>query len=252
MVTCESDTEGKTDDEVTAIWEDWRNKRSKKKIADAYAEIVLRVEDSQLAHMRSRDPETVWDVLAQVHRARGLATRLALRRQFLTSVKGTEEAMSAWVGRVKATSHQLEDIGVDISDEDTILALTMGLNKSYDSFIISLDTTPAEQLTLEYVISRMLNEEVRHDNVQAHGLVMKAKEESKVRVKKEEENVALAATHGDGSAVCWRCGKPGHLKAFCTAKPLRGKGTDQANVAFAAIGLDSDDEFLTQVSGSDE
>ena len=87
-------------------------KRAKKKIADAYAEIVLRVEDSQLAHMRSHDPEIVWDTLARVHRVRGLATRLALRRQLLTLVKGAEEVMSAWVGHVKAMSHQMEDIGV--------------------------------------------------------------------------------------------------------------------------------------------
>ena len=253
MVTCETDMEGKTEADTEAIWDDWRKKRSKKKIADAYAEIVLRVEDSQLAHMRSRDPEIVWDVLAQVHRARGLATRLALRRLFLTSVKGADEAMSAWVGRVKSMSYRLEDIGVDVSDEDTILALTMGLNKSYDSFIISLDTTSPEQLTLEHVISRMLNEEVRRDNASVQGVAVKAREKSEVRVKKEEENVAMAAIQVDGRAVCWRCGKPGHLKAFCTAKPLRGKGSDQANVASAAIGIgiDLDDEYLTEVD-SDE
>ena len=175
MVMCETDMEGMTDAEIAAIWEDWRKKRSKKKIAEAYAEIIVRVEDSQLAHMRSRHPEIVWDTLAQVHRARGLATRLALRRQFLTSVKGAEEIMSAWVGRVKLMSHRLEDIGVDISDEETILTLTMGLNKSYDSFIISLDTTPPEQLTLEHVISRMLNEEVRRDNVEIQGVAIKGK-----------------------------------------------------------------------------
>jgi predicted restriction endonuclease len=105
MVMCETDTDGKTDVEVATIWEDWRKKRLKKKIADAYAEIVLRVEDSQLMHMRSHDPEILWDVLAQVHCARGLVMRLALWRQFLTSVKGTEEAMLAWVGCVKTMSH---------------------------------------------------------------------------------------------------------------------------------------------------
>jgi hypothetical protein len=67
MVVCESDREGKTDAEVAAIWEDWRKKRSKKKIADAYAGIVLRVEDSQLAHMHSHNLETVCNTLAQVH-----------------------------------------------------------------------------------------------------------------------------------------------------------------------------------------
>ena len=64
----------------------------------------------------------------------------------------------------------LEDIGVDVSDEDSILALKMGLDKSYDSFIISLDTTPPEQLTLNYVISRMLNEEVHCNNVKIQGV----------------------------------------------------------------------------------
>src|ERR1700683_3138361 len=243
-VTCEADTKGKTDAEVEAIWEDWRKKRSAKKITEAYAEIVLRVEDSQLVHMRSKDPETIWDTLAQVHRARGLATRLALWRRFLTSVKEMEESMGAWVGHVKSRSFRLEDIGVDISDEDSILALTMGLDKSYDSFIISLDTTPPEQLTLDYVISRMLNEEVRRNNVEIQGVAVKAKggtasEKGEFKVKKEE-NLVLAATQGDGPTMCWRCGKPGHLKAFCTAKPIRGKEADHANVALAAIGLDSD------------
>ena len=78
MVMCKTDMEGKTDDEVAAIWEDWRNKRSKKKIVNAYAEIVLKIEDSQLAHMCSHNPETVWDTLTQVHCACGLAMQLAL------------------------------------------------------------------------------------------------------------------------------------------------------------------------------
>jgi hypothetical protein len=245
LVTCEMDMDGKTESEIEAIWEDWRKKRSKKKIADAYAEMVLRVEDLQLAHMRSCDLETIWDTLAQVHHARGLMMRLALRRKFLTSAKGVK-TMSAWVGHVKPMSHQLEDVGVDVSEEDTILSLTMGLNKSYDSFIISLDTTPPEQLTLKHVISRMLNEEVCRDNVEIQGVGVKGRgvngEKGEVRVKKEE-NVALAASHGDGPTVCWHCGKPGHVKAFCKEKPIRGQGSDQANMA---IGIDSDDEYLTE------
>ena len=141
--------------------------------------------------------------------------------------------MSAWVGRVKAMSHRLEDVRVEVSDEDTILVLTMGLNKSYDSFIISLDTTPADQLTLEHVILWMLNEEVHCDNVEIQGVAVKARDKNKVKVKKEE-NVALAVTQSGGS-VCWRCRKAGHIKAFCTAKPICGKAVEQANVALAAI-----------------
>src|ERR1700692_238943 len=77
MVVCETDTAGKTEAKVGVIWDDWRQKRTKKKNADDYAEIILRDEDSQLVHMHSHDPETVWDTLAQVHRVRGLAMWLA-------------------------------------------------------------------------------------------------------------------------------------------------------------------------------
>ena len=146
----------------------------------------------------------------------------------------------------------LEDIRVDISNKDSILALTMGLDKSYDSFIIFLNITPPYQLTLNYVISCMLNEEVHHNNVEIQGVAVKAKgsmvsEKAKVRVKKEK-NVVLVATQGDWPTMCWRCGKLGHLKAFCMARPICGKEAGHVNVAMAAIGLDSDLEYLTEVS----
>ena len=50
------------------------------------------------------------------------------------------------------------------TDEDRILALTNGLDKSYEAFVISLDATPTNQFTLEYVENHLLNEEVRHSN----------------------------------------------------------------------------------------
>ena len=131
--------------------------------------------------------------------------------------------MSAWVGCVKAMSHRLEDIRVNISDEDTILALMMELNKSYDLFIISLDTTPPEQLTLKHVISCMLNEEVCCDDVEIQGVATKSKGgmNGKVRVKKEE-NVVMVAMQRDRPTTCWSCRKTGHIKAFCKEKPLQG------------------------------
>ena len=232
-VLCETDVEGKTEDEVKDVVTNWRGKRTSKKMAETRAEIILRVEDSQLAHVRDRDPELIWIGLKQVHNARGLATRLALRRKFLTSVKGVD-VMSAWVGRVKAMAFRLKDIGVDLTDEDQILALTMGLNVSYESFVISLDSTQSSLLTLDYVMHRLLNEEVRRGNRDAPEL-RKVSGNAEVRVKREPGDVALAATaatsEGSGPQRCWRCGKIRHVKAFCTEKPLRGQFSNQANLA---------------------
>ena len=80
-------------------------------------------------------------------------------------------------------------------------------------------------------------------------MAVKAQDKNEVKVKKEE-NVALAVTQSGGS-VFWCCGKAGHIKAFCTAKPIRGKAVEQANVTLVAIRLDSDDKYLMQVLDSD-
>lgn len=236
MVKCHVDMDGKDAEEEEKAILEWRRKRTKRKITEAYAEIVLRVEDSQLAHMRSRDPEIIWETLAGVHQARGLATRLALRRKFLTGVKGAE-GMSAYIGKVRALSYRLEDIGVTVTDEDMILALTMGLDTSYESFIISLDSTPSGDLDVDHVISRIINEEVRRENVETQGVLVRS---GKNPVKKEDTGVAMAATAEGSGRNCWRCGKAGHVKAFCKEKPA--SEPDTANVALAVIGIESDDD----------
>ncbi|KAJ7125744.1 hypothetical protein C8R43DRAFT_830390, partial [Mycena crocata] len=51
-------------------------KRDGTKMAEARAEMILRVEDGQLAHMTSRDPMVVWETLERTHRAPGFAMQL--------------------------------------------------------------------------------------------------------------------------------------------------------------------------------
>ena len=117
-------------------------------MAEAWAALIQRVEDSQLMHMCSRNPVVIWEDLACIHCSRGLAMCLALRRKFLMSVKGERESMVAWIGQVKGLVYKLEVVSL----EDMILALTMGLNNLYDSFIIFLDSTPINKLTLKHVM----------------------------------------------------------------------------------------------------
>ncbi|GLB43942.1 hypothetical protein LshimejAT787_1501260 [Lyophyllum shimeji] len=57
----------------------------KRRMAEARASMILRVDDSQLPHMVDPNPKVVWDTLAKVHRARGFGSRLHLRRAFITA-----------------------------------------------------------------------------------------------------------------------------------------------------------------------
>jgi hypothetical protein len=49
-------------------------KAFRKREAQCKAEIVLRVEDSQLLHMANRNTMVVWNSLANIHRAQGFGS----------------------------------------------------------------------------------------------------------------------------------------------------------------------------------
>ena len=68
-VQCEVSVEEKTAAEVEEIVTKWRGKCTQKKMVETCAEIILRVEDLQLAHIRGHNPDILWGNLLQVHHA---------------------------------------------------------------------------------------------------------------------------------------------------------------------------------------
>ena len=83
------------------------------------------------------------------------------------------------------------------------MALTNSLEDSYESFIISLDSTPTHDLMLAYIVDRLLNDEMRRGNKGVK------KEEG------EEEKKGGTLYMAKSEKVCWGCGKPRHLKSQC-------------------------------------
>jgi gag-polypeptide of LTR copia-type len=134
-------------------------KAFRKRQAACKAEIILRVNDSQLTHMNSNDPKVIWDSLAKVHCARGFGSQLQLRRHFITSTMDEGQTMESWIGEVHACARHLENVDIKVSDEDMIVVLTAGLPDSYTPIIITFDALNPKKLTLDFVINRLLNEE---------------------------------------------------------------------------------------------
>jgi hypothetical protein len=192
-----------------------------KKQSEALAEIILHVEVPQLSFIQDDDPGEAWEALAAIHQARGMATRLTLRRRFWRLQK-PEGPMQNFISEARRLAQQLADIGVSIYDEDIILVLTGGLPDSYEHFVISLDATPSAQLTLDYVITRLLNEETRQIGTTAE--------------KRSDEAFAAAAQtypnkrRRDLSQItCFNCGKKGHFQSNCQ-EPKK----ESATAAFTA------------------
>lgn len=165
------------------------------------AEIILRVSPSQLPHVRNPDPKVIWDNLRALHQSRGFASRLSLRRRFITMKKGDTQSIQSWIADIRRVAFQLSEIDVSVPDEDIILVLTAGLPPSYDSFIISLDAVSPDLLTLDFVISRLLNEEARQGIPAA-----------------DSPSVAMAATRVKTpleKITCFKCQKKGHYQSHC-------------------------------------
>ena len=68
--------------------------------------------------------------------------------------------MQAWVGHIQGLILHMEQSGGEVSGQDKIIALTMGLPPSYNRVIINFNPTLSGILTLKNIISCLLNEEV--------------------------------------------------------------------------------------------
>jgi len=109
--------------------------------------------------------------------------------------KDPNKLMSHWIAAVKQVAYQLTDIGTTTSDKDIIIALKLGLPNSYKNFVVTLDSTPFDQLTLDYVTMRLLNEESRQAP----------------HAPQAEHALAATVKHR-----CYHCGKHGHFAADCS------------------------------------
>lgn len=181
--------------------------------AEACSEIVLSVEPSQLPYCRTDDPLQMWGNLLKVHRAHGLACRLALRRRFLYMRKNFDSSMQSWISQVQSAAFELGAVDAPVSDEDSILVITQGLPKSYDAVVTSLDATQPDLLTLDHVIERLLGAEAQIESRTNKG---------------DPNNVALAAypRRNLDHITCFGCRKKGHYERDCpNAKTAESSAT---------------------------
>jgi len=148
-------------------------------------------------------------ISCQVHRARGFGSRLQLRRHFITATMDEDQTMESWIGEVRTRARRLESVEVKVSDEDIIVVLTAGLPSSYTPVVISFDAIEPEKLTLDFVITRLLNEEAR----QAGPSVVKREENENAAMRSDRVNTRTGI-----NVQCFYCLEMGHYSSTCPTK----------------------------------
>ncbi|KAF9032451.1 hypothetical protein BDP27DRAFT_1160995, partial [Rhodocollybia butyracea] len=115
--------------------------------------------------------------------------------------------LATFIGEVKAVRFEMDEAGLDVSDQEIILAITLGLPPSYATVISSFNTVAADVFTLDYVTNQLLNDEV----AQLAGGMSKPT----TNVEHDVKNIALATAAPAVKRTCFFCNKHGHFKDEC-------------------------------------
>ncbi|TFK42854.1 hypothetical protein BDQ12DRAFT_578312, partial [Crucibulum laeve] len=73
--------------------------------------------------------------LQNVHCTSGFATSLSLHWKFLTTKKAKTQSIQGWIGTIQSLAFWMEQAEIDVSEQDCILMMTMGLPSSYNNLI---------------------------------------------------------------------------------------------------------------------
>ncbi|KAJ7032724.1 hypothetical protein C8F04DRAFT_1261573 [Mycena alexandri] len=206
VIKTKSDGTAKTEAEILAERNGLIAARDATKMAEAHAEPVLCVEPSQLSHMTSRDPMIIWQTLEHVYRS----------------------------------ADYRPSPPVPHGEETQLRTGTLTLNRNtatYEAVIINFNATSPADLTIEHVISRLLNEETCQ---QSNGDTTTT---SPADTNHDPNNVTFATCRL--VQTCYFCDKPGHLKPDCPErlKWEQSKKMSTTTTAAAAAEYDSDSGY---------
>lgn len=151
--------------------------------------------------------------------------------------------MEQWIASVRDIAHRLNATNFKVQDIDLIIALTQGLSEEYTSMVVSLDATPIDKLTVDFVVSRLLNEEQRQNSaiVDPPGRAMVARHPSRPQWTPHSHSKSHSPkSKGPGSVAgsersprstrCYNCGGRGHIARDCPSPKQEGNH-QQAHLA---------------------
>ncbi|KAG5338061.1 hypothetical protein J132_08839 [Termitomyces sp. J132] len=148
------------------------------------------------------------------------------------------QTMEAWIGEVCSLANCLTAINISTSDKDIIVVLTAGLPPSYEIVIIPLNAIKPEELTLNFVITHLLNEE-SHQNLTCTTTTTMSESGG------EKPGLdAMAAIKKTGSTMtCFYCVGIGHFTASCKTRLKHFKLIDEKFAGFAIFPENEEENY---------
>jgi len=216
--------------------DDWIKKDEK-----AQSTISLSVEDNQIVHIcKCESAKDMWDELQKVHERANLSNKLYLMRKLYQTKLKPDQDMQNYIRSTLEMVERLRGIGEEIPDFHIAALLLSGLPDSYETLVTALDARPDDELTLEYVKGKLVDEyRRRSDSSTSDNLESALKTHDKTKFKGK---AAGSSSKPRETRECHYCKKPGHLKRDCRILKAKLSELEKVNSSQKARSAVSDAE----------
>lgn len=169
--------------------------------------LVDHINDDQLEYVKDKlTAKDMFDGLCEVFERNSIAGQLWLRKKLITLEYRDNGSMTEHMLEFDKTVREIRSIGGKMEEIDVICHLLLSLPPSFDSLVTSLETLHPKLLTMEFVKSRLLDE-----NNKRHG-------NKKTEAKKDGFEFSAGMNANAYSFRCHNCGKEGHKRSECRSK----------------------------------
>ena len=183
-----------------------------KKEQSAFNSICLNVKDKLLIQCsRAKTARNAWKALEDTYQSCSAAKKMYLRRKFFTTKMVPGEDMKTLINKITLLVDEMESVGVQTTDEDVIVTLLNSLPDEFQGLVAALESR-TEDLTLNYVFGRLLDEELRKS-----GSIKKIEENALISNDKHPRRPSRPFK-GRNNYFCEYCKKKGHTSSNCYKK----------------------------------
>jgi len=90
-----------------------------------------------------------------------LMSKMKARCEFYTVEMTVGEGMLGYINRVRNLGENLKAMGGEVTEMDVAMSVFTGLTSNYENLLVALDAKGEDELSLDFVKSRLLQEERR-------------------------------------------------------------------------------------------
>jgi hypothetical protein len=209
----------------------------------ALAKICLSIKPALFQYVRdATSAKDAWQKLAKAFESKGLYRKVLLLRQLHKIEYNHYGGMSEYIEAVTRLVQQLSDIGKQIDDDEVAEILLSGLSHEHDNLVSGLETAClTNQLTLELVRARLLQEEHRRNGGEQEG------------AKAYFGNKKKKTTSSTTPMFCQYCKRSGHTIKRCFKRKKELKNNeDHTMLASAMVCSDSGSHEFVVDSGASQ